>query len=55
MAKGKQTSTGKIPGLGGKSMAMVAGPSGKAVPGGGKSMVSSLPSMMGKATSPSSG
>ena len=48
--KGKIKSTGKIPGLGGKSMAGAAGPSGKAVPGGGKSMVRSLPSIMGPAT-----
>lgn len=50
MAKGKQTSTGKIPGLGGKSMAMTAGPSGKAVPGGGKNMVGNLPTVNGPAT-----
>ena len=48
--KGKVRATGKIPGLGGKSMVTVAGPSGKAVPGRGKSMVQSLPKVMGKAT-----
>jgi hypothetical protein len=48
--KGKVTSTGKIPGLGGKSMVSTDTQSGKAVPGGGKSMVQNLPKVSGKAT-----
>lgn len=48
--KKNQKSTSKMPVLRGKSMAQSPGVSGKALPGGGKSMVNTLPRIMGKAT-----
>jgi hypothetical protein len=50
MAKGKVTSTSQMAGFRGKNMAKASGPSGKALPGGGKSMVQNLPKVGGKAT-----